>query len=90
VRAIEPGLAIEEFLSEPLLVTIEGPAEDPRAKDLRRAALNLTHGWVVIKTAHGAAPAATLSWRGGTRRVTDPVALAGSMKGLIEAGLGAP
>jgi uncharacterized protein YyaL (SSP411 family) len=90
VRAVEPGLAIDELLSEPLLVTLEGPADEPRAKNLRRAALNLRQGWVVIKTAPGAAPAATLTWRGGSRRVTDPAALAGALKGLLAAGIGAP
>ncbi len=90
VRAFEPGLAIDEFLSAPLLVTIEGPANDPKTNGLRRAVLNLHHGWVVIKTAQGAAPTATLAWRGGTRRVTDPAALASELKGLVEAGVGAP
>jgi len=89
VRALEPGLAIDEMLSEPLFVTLEGPADDPRTQELRRAVLNLDHGWVVIKTAQGAAPAATLVWRGGTRRVTDPTALAGQLIGLIDAGRGA-
>jgi uncharacterized protein YyaL (SSP411 family) len=89
VRALEPGLAIDEVLSEPLFVTLEGPADDPRTQELRRAVLNLDHGWVVIKTAQGAAPAATLVWRGGTRRVTDPTALAGQLKGLVDAVRGA-
>jgi uncharacterized protein YyaL (SSP411 family) len=90
VRAIEPGLAVDELLSEPLLVTIEGRADDLRAQDLRRAALNLRHGWVVIKTAPGASPAASLAWRGGTRRVTDPAAMPGELKALIQAGIGTP
>ena len=89
VRAIEPGLAIDEMLSEPLLVTLEGPPDDPRAQELRRAALNLKHGWVVIKSAPGTAPAATLAWRGATRRVTDPAALAEQLNGLVKAGTGA-
>ena len=90
VRAVEPGLAIDELLSQPLLVTLEGPVDDARARSLRRAALNLRHGWVVIKTAPGATPAATLAWRGGTRRVTDPAAMADALKGLITAGIGKP
>jgi hypothetical protein len=90
VRAVEPGLAIDELLSEPLVVTLEGPADDPRGKGLRRAALNLRHGWVVIKTAPGAVPSATLTWRGGSRRVTDPAGLAGALKDLLAAGIGAP
>jgi hypothetical protein len=90
VRAIEPGLAIDEILSEPLIVTIEGKADDARAKDLRRAALNLKHGWVVIKSAPGALGAATLAWRGQTRRTTDPAALVKEHKSLLEASIGAP
>jgi uncharacterized protein YyaL (SSP411 family) len=90
VRAVEPGLAIDELLSEPLVVTLEGPANDPLTLALRRAALNLRQGWVVIKTAQGAAPAATLAWRGSTRRVTEPAALSGELKGLLQAGIGAP
>jgi hypothetical protein len=90
VRAVEPSLAIDEILSEPLKVTLEGPVDDPQAKALRRAALNLHHGWVVIKTAPGAAPAATLAWRGGSRRVTDAAALAGALKALVAAGVGKP
>jgi len=89
VRAIEPGLAIDELVSEPLLVTLEGPADDPRAQELRRAALNLKHGWVVIKTAGGTVPAATLTFKGAKRRVTDPAALAEQLKGLGKAGVGA-
>jgi hypothetical protein len=57
---------------------------------LRRAALNLQHGWVVIRTAQGGEAVLTLSWRGTTRRVTEPAALAGELKGLVEAGIGAP
>ena len=90
VRAIEPGLAIDELLSEPLFVTIEGKADDARVQNLRRAALNLRHGWVVIKSAPGAEGAATLVWRGNTRRATDPAALAKELSSLIEAGIGAP
>jgi uncharacterized protein YyaL (SSP411 family) len=88
VRAIEPGLAIDEMLSEPLFVTLEGAVDDPRAKELRRAALNLKHGWVVIKTVPAGAPGATLVWRGGKRHMTDPAALAGELKALVAAGVG--
>jgi hypothetical protein len=63
--------------------------DDPRTQGLRRAVLNVSHGWVVIKTVEGAAPAATLVWRGGTRRVTDPKAVADQLKRLVEAGRGA-
>jgi len=91
VRAVEPGLAIDELLSEPLLVTIEGPASDPATKALRRAAVNVKRGWVVIRTAPGGGtPAATLAARGVNRRVTDPSALAGALKSLLEAGPATP
>lgn len=90
VRAIGPALAIDETLVEPLIVTIEGSARDGTTKALRKAALNLPRGWVVIKTAPGPAPAATMAWRGGTRRVTDPAALGSSLKQLVSAGIGKP
>jgi uncharacterized protein YyaL (SSP411 family) len=90
VRAVEPSLAIDELLTEPLIVTIEGPPKDPATVALRRAAVNLRRGWVVIRTAEGTAPAATLAWRTATRRVTDPSAMASTMKGLVEAGVAAP
>jgi uncharacterized protein YyaL (SSP411 family) len=90
VRAIGPGLAIDETLSEPLFVTIEGSPADPAGVALRRAALNLRRGWVVIRSAPGTAPAATLAWRGNTRRIENASDMAGTLKGLLEAGVGAP
>lgn len=89
-RAIEPALAIDELLSTPLIVTIEGPAPDPATAALRRAALNLRHGWTVVRTAAGPEAAATLVWKGASRRVTDPAALAGALKELSESAVGAP
>jgi 5'-methylthioadenosine phosphorylase len=67
VRAIEPGLAIDEVLSDPLVVTLEGSPGDPGAKAMRRAALNIRQGWVVIRTSKGEKSAATLAWHGITR-----------------------
>jgi uncharacterized protein YyaL (SSP411 family) len=90
VRAIEPGLAIDELLSQPLVVTIEGPPEERRTLELRRAALNLKHGWVVIETAEGKTPAASMTWRRNTRRVEEPAKLAEQLKALVKAGIGAP
>jgi hypothetical protein len=90
VRAVEPCLAIDELVTEPLIVTIEGPPKDPATVALRRAAVNLRRGWVVIRTAEGTAPAATLAWRSTSRRVTDPNAMASTMKGLVDAGVAAP
>jgi uncharacterized protein YyaL (SSP411 family) len=89
VRAIEPGLAIDEVLTEPLVVTIQGAASDPKTAALRRGALNLHRGWVLIRTEEGTAPAAVLTWHGITRRVADPAAFDDALKALIEAGAGA-
>lgn len=89
-RAIEPGLAIDELLAEPLVVTIEGAVDDPAAIALRRAALNAPQGWVVIRSKPAGAAAAELSWRGGTRRVTDPAALASEVRALASSVLGTP
>ena len=87
--AIEPSLAIEEFLTEPLVVTIGGAPADPVARSLRRAALNLRHGWMVIRSAPGDAPSATLAWRGSTRKISDPAALASGLDALRAAAAGA-
>ena len=73
VRGIEPALAIEEVLSEPFVVTIEGPPAKTRA--LRRAALGLPRAWVVVSTVAGPSAKATVSYRGATRAVTDPARL---------------
>jgi uncharacterized protein YyaL (SSP411 family) len=89
-RAIEPALAIDELLSEPLVVTIEGSPDDPAAMALRRAALNAPHGWVVIRSGPAGAAGAAMTWRGVTRHVTDPAALAGEMKALAAVVVGAP
>ena len=90
VRAIEPALAIDEVVSEPVLVTLEGNPTDPAGQALRRAALGLKRGWVVIRTVKGDKPQATLAWRGASRRVSDPAAMAAELKSLIEANVGAP
>jgi hypothetical protein len=37
VRAIEPSLAIDELVSDPLVVTLEGPRDDTSTQALRRA-----------------------------------------------------
>ncbi len=86
VRALEPALAIDELLSDPLVVTLEGPVDDQRTQALRRAALNIGQGWVVIKTVKGNSPAATLAWKGATRSVTDAASLGKQLKDLVEAG----
>jgi hypothetical protein len=91
VRAVEPGLAIDELLSEPLLVTLEGSAADPATQALRRAAVNVKRGWVVIRSVEGSgAPSATLAWRGVSRKVSDPQAMAGQLKSLLDAGVASP
>ena len=89
-RAIVPGLAIDELVSEPMLITIEGSAGDPAAGALRRAALNAPHGWVVIRSAPAETAGASLSWRGSNRHVTDPSALASEVRALAAGVVGAP
>jgi uncharacterized protein YyaL (SSP411 family) len=89
-RAIEPGLAIDELLSEPLVVSIDGPPNDPATLALRRSALNLPQGWVVIKNGGGPTPAASLTWKGKTRRATDSGALAAQAKAFVKSGVGQP
>ncbi|HEX4825637.1 MAG TPA: DUF255 domain-containing protein [Candidatus Polarisedimenticolaceae bacterium] len=89
-RAIESGLAIDELLNDPLVITIEGADGDPAAAALRRSALDVPHGWVVIRTRKGGPAGAELSWRGATRRVDDPAALPNEVKALASSVVGAP
>ncbi|HZN55190.1 MAG TPA: DUF255 domain-containing protein [Candidatus Polarisedimenticolaceae bacterium] len=89
-RAIEPALAIDEMVTDPLVVTIEGPASEPATQALRRAALNLKHGWTVIRSAPGTRAAASLQWRGGTRRVSAASELPEAMKALLAEEVGTP
>lgn len=88
VRGIEPALAIEETLGEPVVVTIEGPASAARA--LRRAALNLPRGWTLIATAPGSSPRATLSYRGKTRSTSEPARLRAELAALVESPIDTP
>jgi uncharacterized protein len=89
-RAVEAALAVHETLQSPLIVTIEGRADDPATQALRRAALAVPLGWVVVKTQNAAAPGAVLSRRGTSRRAASAETLPGELKKLLEATAGTP
>jgi uncharacterized protein YyaL (SSP411 family) len=88
VRGIEPALAIEEVLGEPVVVRIEGGAAETRA--LRRAVLNLPRGPIVVATVAGPSPRVTLSYRGTTRSTSDPARLRAELAALVESSVEAP
>ncbi|HVQ35199.1 MAG TPA: DUF255 domain-containing protein [Candidatus Bathyarchaeia archaeon] len=90
VRGIEPALAIEEVLGEPVIVRIEGPPAAAETRALRRAALALSRAFTIVATAPGSAASATLSYRGAKRQTSDPKHLAAELGALVEAPVGAP
>ncbi len=49
-RAVEAGIAIEELLTEPLRIRIDGPPADPQTRELRRLAASAPWLWTVIET----------------------------------------
>ena len=89
-RAIEPTLAIEELIAEPLVVTIAAAPGEPAEAAMRRAALNLSHGWVLIRTASAPSGGADLTWRGASRHVAEPDGLAAAVKELVAGVVGTP
>jgi uncharacterized protein YyaL (SSP411 family) len=89
-RGIEPALAMEETLSEPVLIRIDGPPSAPATRALRRAAITLPRAFTIVTTGTGASPAATLSWGGKTRKTSDPKRLPLELGALVEASVGAP
>jgi uncharacterized protein YyaL (SSP411 family) len=89
-RGIEPGLAIDEVLTEPMTLTLGGPADDPAVIALRRAALCAPHAWLLVRSKSAPSAAAELAWRGATRRVTDAGALAAEVKALAASVVGTP
>ncbi len=89
-RGIEAALATEEALGTPVVVTIEGPPDDPAARALRRAALSLPRALMVVKTAPGGKPRAAFEWRGVTERASTPSEVPSAYAKLIDAAVGAP
>jgi uncharacterized protein YyaL (SSP411 family) len=76
VHAVEPALAVEEVIFEPLLVRISGPPEAARTRALRRGAVNSPWPWTVILSGEGEGePSAELIRSGESTEVRDPDAL---------------
>ncbi|HJQ96832.1 MAG TPA: DUF255 domain-containing protein [Candidatus Polarisedimenticolaceae bacterium] len=90
VRGIEPALAIEEVLGEPVIVRIEGPPAAAETRALRRAALTLSRAFTIVATAPGSSASATLSYKAATRQTSDPKHLPAELAALVETSVGAP
>lgn len=60
----EAGLAIEEALSSPLEIRIEGPPGSPEVAELGRAAARLAWPWTIVSFREGPAVGASLEWNG--------------------------
>jgi len=78
VQATETGLAVEEWLREPLVVRLHGDTDSAKARQLRRAALGSPWPWTLVATEDPPAkgrPAAELHWRGSHEKVDDPAQL---------------
>ena len=87
VHGVEAGLAIEEAITDPLLVRISGPPGDPSTRALRRAAVNSPVSWTVVLTAPDSdtvGPSADVVWDGDSRQVTDPSAMRSVILELVE------
>jgi uncharacterized protein YyaL (SSP411 family) len=90
VRGIEPALAVEEVLGEPVIVRIEGPPAAAETRALRRAALALSRAFMIVATGPGTSASATLSYKGAKRQTSDPKRLPAELAALVEAPVGAP
>jgi uncharacterized protein YyaL (SSP411 family) len=87
VHAVEPALAIEEAISEPLLVRISGDPEQARTKALRRGAANSPWPWTVILTGSGEGePSSELIWSGESTEARDPDALREGIRAAVGGG----
>jgi uncharacterized protein YyaL (SSP411 family) len=83
VHATEAALGIEEWIRDPMIVTIDGPpGETTRA--LRRAAVLSPWPWTVVTTGDASAPpAATITFANRTETVTDPRRIAEIARGFL-------
>jgi uncharacterized protein YyaL (SSP411 family) len=76
VHGVEPALAIEEAIADPLVVRISGSPEDSTTTALRRAAAQSAWPWTIVQTGSSEGrPVAALTWRGESTEVGDAGAL---------------
>ncbi len=69
-RAVEAGIAIEEFLTDPLRIRIDGPPDDPQTRELRRLAASAPWLWTIIESGDPERkPGAEVSREGKRRKV---------------------
>ncbi len=81
VHGVETALAVEEWIRDPLVIRIDGN-RDQTAK-LRRQAIFSPWPWTIVTTGtDDASPAAELTFRDRTERVTDPAALGEAIQRL--------
>ena len=72
-HATEAALAVEEIVSAPLQITIDGPPRQAAPRALRQAALRLSWPWTVIKVGDPTSlPTAHVQWGDETKRISDP------------------
>ena len=87
-HGIEAALAIEEAISEPLLIRLSGAPSDPASARFRRAAINSPWPWLLIQTgavADDPVAGVELRWNGARREVAEPEAVHEAIRDLIAA-----
>jgi uncharacterized protein YyaL (SSP411 family) len=85
VHGIEPALAVEELVREPVLLRVDGPPSDARTKALRRAAAAAPAGWAVVVTGSSSStspPTLVVLAGEASARVTSPEAVASEVRRL--------
>lgn len=76
-KAVEPALAIEEAVREPVVLTVDGNPSDPKTAAWRRAALRVPRVWTVVRTGDsGAPPGLSIAFGGRSAPATRPETLA--------------
>lgn len=75
VHGTEGALAVEEAISEPLVVTVSGPPDAAATRALRRAALNTAWPWTVVTSAEQDQPGARLEHGGRSFETADAATL---------------
>lgn len=83
-HGIEPALAIEELVRDPVVIRIEGDPARPEVRALRTAALAVPWPWTVVATGPAsAAPAAVVEFGTARARVARPAELARQVSEMI-------
>jgi uncharacterized protein YyaL (SSP411 family) len=87
VHGVEPALAVEEAINEPLRVRISGAPGDAATRSLRRAALDVPWGWVVVLSGATEGPAfAELELAQVSKRVGEAGELHDAVRAMVGGG----